>query len=1031
MQAKGLVKFFVAALIVVCAYQLLFTVKSWQIGNQAESNAIEKVGIVENEQKRDSLRAATEERYLDSIAGETVMDIWIADFTYTEVIEKQLSLGLDLQGGMSVVLQVSLEELIRTMSNDKNDPDFNKALNSAVESMSDAQVDLVTLFQQEFENTATEPEGKLAALFANEHNNDQITFSSSNAQVIAYIKEESGAAYERTYEIIRSRVDEFGVTQPNITKQPGTNRIIVELPGIKNPERARELLVATAKLEFWETYSNADIADYLFQANTVLIDILGLSDTTETDSLDGVAPATIDPAEEFLQSEEESEPDDSTVTADDDSLVDDDLSSLLGDENDSTAVDDGQLSKEEYAKRFPLYAVLGPNIVTNDAGAQSYGEGPVVGSAYAADRELIMQYLNYPQVKALFPKDLKLLWGKDATENNFYFLYAIKKSNPSEDRAPLEGDAIVNAIQTFDQQGRPAISMSMNSQGAKIWKRLTRENIGRSVAVVMDDIVYTAPTVQAEISGGQSEITGSFEVKEAQVLASVIKSGKLPAPAVIIEEEIVGPTLGEESVRAGLMSLMLGMVLVLLFMILYYSGSGFIADLVLLINLFFIGGVLASFSASLTLPGMAGIVLTIGMAVDANVIIFERIREELAKGKGLRLAIEDGYKNSYSAIIDANLTTLITGFILMFFGLGPVKGFATVLVIGIFSSFITAVLISRLMFDGFLKGDRTISFATGLTKNAFKKLNFQFIPRRKIAYSASIIFILIGLGSIVFRGFEFGVDFDGGRSYVVRFDQTVSTVDIMSNLTEPFEGAPEVKTYGNEKQVKITTSYMIGEKGTVIDSIVEHKLYNGVKGLYLTEPTMETFVSDYKMSSIKVDPTISDDIRKTSIFAALFAFIGIFLYILIRFRRWQFGLGALAAIVHDALVLLGVFALLHGVLPFSMEIDQAFIAALLTVIGYSINDTVVVFDRVREYMTLHQTKDLKTLTNMAINSTLSRTLMTSFTTLVVVLALFIFGGPVIRGFSFALLIGIVVGTYSSIFVATPIVVDLLKTHKTK
>lgn len=1032
MQAKGLVKFFVTALIFVCLFQLIFTFKAWQIGGHADDYAANKAEGLEVGDVRDSVIAANRAQYIDSITGEVVLDLYVAEFTYTDVLDKQLGLGLDLQGGMSVVLQVSLEDLIKAMSNDPEDPDFKKALENAIAAQTDAQqVDLVTLFQQEYEALVpNEEDSKLNILFATPNNGEFVNSNSNNDQVIAYVRQEADDAYRRVYEIIRSRVDEFGVAQPNIIMQPATKRIILELPGIKDPERARQLIVATAKLEFWETYDNLEVVPYLEQANGVLSEILGLADTTDVDTtLLGATPDSLtedEPVEELTAIDDSTSIEDSTTE-------EDLLSDLLdGTEGDSAATDESQLTDEESARLYPLWNVMIPSVVEQN-GQQNYASGPVVGYVSKSKRDIVDQYLSYPQVQALFPKNLKFLWGKDSGESGYYMLYAIKKSNANEETAPLEGDVIVDASQTYDQSGRPSINMSMNTIGAKTWCKITKENAvdKRSVAIVLDDIVYSAPRIQTEICGGNSEITGDFTVKEAQVLASIIKSGKLPAPAEIIEEEVVGATLGDESVMAGLFSLVLGIVLVLLFMILYYSASGVVANVVLLINLFIIVAALASFGASLTLPGMAGIVLTIGMAVDANVIIFERIREELAKGKGMRLAIEDGYKNSYSAVIDANLTTLITGFILMFFGLGPVKGFATVLVIGIISSFITAVLISRLIFDSLLSGDRKISFDTALTRNAFKNMNIQFISKRKTAYVVSAVIIVLGIGSMALRGFDFGVDFQGGRYYVVRFDQPVNTVDIGQSLADPFGGAPEVKTYGGDDQVKITTNYMIDETGTEVDSILHLKLYEGLKGQYSTEPSYDVFMEDYRMKSSMVNPIISDDIQKTSIFAALFAFIGIFLYILIRFRRWQFGLGALAAVVHDSLVLLGVFALLHGVLPFSMEIDQAFIAALLTIIGYSINDTVVVFDRVREYMTLHQTKDLKTLTNMAINSTLSRTLMTSVTTLIVVLALFLLGGPVIRGFSFALLIGVMVGTYSSIFVATPIVVDLLKTHKTK
>ncbi|GIV34599.1 MAG: protein translocase subunit SecDF [Chitinophagales bacterium] len=1035
MQGKGLIRFFIIALLLVCFYQLMFTYFAARTEKKAEKYAKEKVfpgGVdplatftgTETERAAfiDSINrlvAAEKRRYLDSVANEVILNILIDEYTYQEVKERQLSLGLDLQGGMSVVLQVSVEQLIKAMSGYSKDPTFLKALEAAKERQKNTQANFVDLFVEEFEKI--DPGAQLAAIFATPENQDKITFSSTNEEVKQVIKEETAAAVRRTYNIMRSRIDEFGVSQPNILLQENTGRIIIELPGVTDTERARKLLQSTAKLEFWEVWENAEIIDFLVKANDVIREIEGLKSSGEQKDVAGET-ATQDTAIANLLglTDTEKSPADSTTIASPDTA-----NPLLFPTDTTKETDESKL--------YPLFgsnSPLKPATYQDENGQVALRPGPVIGYAYAQDREKVMKYLSYEEVRALFPPNIKFLWSARPVGNNLYELYAIK-TQPNEERAPLEGDVIVDARQNFDNNGKPDIDMVMNSEGARIWRRLTKENIQRSIAIVMDDVVYSAPVVQSEIAGGRSQITGNFTISEAKDLASIIKSGKLPAPAKIIEEEIVGPSLGKESIRAGLISLVIGIVVVLLFMVFYYSSSGLIADIALLLNLFIIMGVLASFGASLTLPGMAGIVLTLGMAVDANVIINERIREELARGKGMRLAITDGYTASYSAIIDGNLTTLITGIILLFFGLGPVKGFATVLVIGIFSSLITAVLVTRMIIDSLLSRDKTIRFYTRMSEGLFKNVNFDFVGKRKMTYVISALTLLISIASFVFKGFELGVDFKGGRSYVVRFDQPVNTVDIATRLNDYFKGYPTVKTYGSSNQVKITTAFMIDSDEEKADSIVEATLFEGLKSFYQTEPTFEQFVKDYKLSSVKVGPTIADDIKQGAFTAAIVSIIAIFLYILFRFRRWQFGLGAIASTVHDAIFLLGTFSLLGGMLPFSTEIDQTFIAALLTVIGYSVNDTVVVFDRIREYLNLHPTKDLKTVTNMAINSTLSRTVMTSFTTLLVVVILMVFGGEVIRGFSFALFIGILVGTYSSIFVAAAVMIDTQKQNKAR
>lgn len=1023
MQAKGLVQFFAIALVVVCIYQLSFTWVTNNVEKDAKQYATENV--TEDVKSRDSLLIVKEQYYLDSMSNEVVYDLGIIDFTFQKTREQQISLGLDLQGGMNVVLQVSIEDMIRAMSYNHQDVYFNQALKMAREKEKTEQKDFITLFGEAYKEVNPMPDQGLANIFAVLENQDRINLDSSDDEVLALIREEAEDAIQRTFNILRSRIDKFGVTQPNISLQASTGRIIVELPGVGNPERVRRLLQATAKLEFWETYTNVEIYPYLLQANNIVRDKLGLAaDTAATDSVN------LDPGDDDiidLTADDEPAPTDTTK---DDTLADAD-NELLEFLSDTTGADTSDaLSNEELRRQNPLFAVLGPAFYTDESGNQQLQNGPVVGYSAAKDTATVNHYLAMRDVKAAFPRNVKLLWGAKSLEegSDIFALYAIK-TQLNEEEAPLVGDVIVDARQDFDQNAQPEISMKMNTEGAKIWKKMTGENINKSIAIVLDDVVYSAPNVIGEIPNGNSSISGQFTINEAKDLANILKAGKLPSPAKIVEEAVVGPSLGQESIDNGLRSLISGLVIVLLFMIFYYSGSGIVANLALVSNLFFIMGVLGSLGATLTLPGMAGIVLTIGMAVDANVIIFERIREELLKGKGLRLAIIDGYKNSYSSIVDANVTTILVGFILYAFGTGPILGFATILIIGIFSSMFTAILISRLVIDWYTAKERAIGFATNLTRGAFKKINVNFIDKRKFAYVVSGIVVLVGIGSMFTKGFDLGVDFQGGRTYVVRFDQEVSTDDIKASLNDVFGSYPIVKTFGGNNQVKITTSYMIDSTATNTDDRVEAKLYEGLQGQLGDDVTLDIFKEKHKLSSQKVGPTIADDILDAAIWATVFSLIGMFLYILIRFRKWQFGLGAVISLFHNVMVLLAIFSLLSGILPFSLEIDQAFIAALLTVIGYSINDTVVVFDRIREYLSIHHTKDMKTTINLAINSTLSRTLITSFTTLVVVIILFIFGGEMIRGFSFALLIGIMVGTYSSIFIATPIVVDLSKESK--
>lgn len=1036
MQAKGLIKFFVILLTLVCLYQLSFTFFAVNIEKKAESAATERVLSQDTTgMGADSVKTLIKENriaYLDSIYNEPVLNLGIKEFTYSDVKSQQLSLGLDLQGGMSVVLQVSLKEMLLAMSNNSQDPAFRAALEEADKAQVDSDEDYIALFAQAY---AAQPNKKpLFTIFATQENAGKIDYNDTDEEILEVIAREADGAVRRTYEVISNRIDEFGVSQPTVTLQEGNNRILIELPGIDNPKRARDLLQSTAKLEFWETWKNSvEMYNYLDAANNIVREKLGLMDTTETDTteegniLDEVLGEADGAEETGDETAETDEIDSETVTDTDTSENEDDLfSDILSEDGETTdSIAQETLSDEERKRLYPLFDVLSPAVNQGQM-----VEGPIIGYAFAQDRNKAMEYLSFEEVKAVFPKNIKFAWGAKPIENNLYALYALK-TRPNEDAAPLEGDAIVDANQDFGQAGDPLVNMTMNSEGAFIWKKLTAANVGNYVAVVLDNKVYSAPVVRQEIGGGVSQISGNFTISEAKDLSSIIRAGKLPAPARIVQEEFVGPSLGKESIRAGSISLAVGLIIVLVFMILYYNKSGIIADLSLVLNLLFIIGTLASRGASLTLPGIAGVVLTIGMAVDANVIIFERIREELRKGKGMRLAISEGYQKSYAAIIDANVTTLITAIILLTFGIGPVKGFAVILFIGILSSFVTAVLVSRLMVEGMTNDDKSMSFSTKLTENILQNPAVKFLDKRKISYTISTILIVVGIASIGLRGFNLGVDFTGGRTYVVQFEQPVSTVDVAAALSDQFDTEPIVKTYGNASQLQITTKYLIDQNDPATDSIVDAHLYDGLKQFYDPVPEFDNFIENYKQSGTKVGPTIADDIYKTSIYAAIFAFLAIFVYLLIRFRKWQFGLGALVAVVHDSLILLSVFSLLSGILPFSLEIDQAFIAALLTIIGYSINDTVIVFDRVREYMLEYPSKSIKQVADMAVNSTLSRTLMTSLTTLIVVLVLFLFGGEVIRGFAFALLIGILVGTYSSIFVATPLVVDLMKDDKKK
>jgi SecD/SecF fusion protein len=1019
MQNKGAIKFFAIALAIVCLFQLSFTFFSKRVEKKANNFALNEEAKSQAKQLAkgnatleikllDSIGKARERYYLDSMANQPVFNILVRKYTYQECKERELNLGLDLKGGMNVTLEVSVVDIVRALSGYSNNPVFTQAIDLAIQKQRNSQSDFVTLFGESF--TEVDPNAKLAAIFNTVELKDRVSFNSTNAEVLAVIRQETKGAIDRTFNILRTRIDRFGVAQPNIQQLQTAGRILVELPGIKEPDRVRKLLQGTAQLEFWETYQFAELVPFFEDANKRL----AAAGTVEaTSNADTTAKAS-------------SPEQDTTAIAKSDTAK----SKLLDQISKSDTTDKSKQSFEKYAKENPLYAYLNPAIFPDKDGRYFPGQGATVGFAMIKDTARVNRLLR--EVKGVFPRDLKLVWTVKPEKDRPEVLELTALKITSRDgKAPLGGDAVVDARQDYDPNGRVEITMLMNSEGAKTWKRLTGDNIGNQIAIVMDNYVYSAPRVNGEIPNGRSSITGNFSVEEALDLANILKAGKLPAPARIVQEEIVGPSLGRESINSGLASFIIAFVLVLIYMVLYYNRAGLVADLALVTNIFFIFGVLTSLGAVLTLPGIAGIVLTLGMAVDANVIIYERIREELRAGKGLRLAIHDGYSNAYSAIIDGNVTTLLTGIVLYIFGSGPIQGFATTLIIGIITSLFTAIFISRMIFEWQLNKNKNITFDNNVTRYAFTKVNIDFIGIRKKLYIVSGVIIFIGIISLATKGLNFGVDFTGGRTFIVRFDKDVSTVDVRASLTKQFDEAPEVKTFGGSNQVKITTKYIIDDDTREADSIVESKLFEGVKQFYSISMTPTEFTSDDdakvlgRLSSQKVGPTIADDIKQGAVLAVFFALLVIFMYIAIRFKKWQYGLGGLVSLTHDTLITLSMYSIFYGILPFSLEVDQAFIAALLTIIGYSINDTVIIFDRIREYITLYPKRVLQDNMNHAMNSTLGRTFNTAGTTLVVLIAIFVFGGEVIRGFIFALMIGIVVGTYSSIFNAAALSFDFI------
>ncbi len=994
MQHKGIVRILAVCLALVCAFYLSFSFVTRHYDKKAQEYA--------NGEK------SKEYVYLDSIASQKV---WFG-YTLKECREKEINLGLDLKGGMNVTMEVSVPEILNALSGYNTSENFTKAMAAAKEKQKNSQTDFVTLFVESYKEQ--DPNAQLASVFSTFEFKDKVTLNSTNAEVEKVLREEVDGAINNSFNVLRTRIDRFGVVQPNIQKLDQPGRILIELPGVKEPERVRKLLQGTANLEFWETYECAEVLPWLNQIDA------------EWARLNAAETEVVEEKPEEVQAQEAVE-----ATNAVDSLV----ANLDVPQADSLA--DNSANLEAYKKAHPLFYILNPSV--NQAG-QAY-RGPVIGTVHYTDTAKVNEMLHSAIAQQVLPRTLRFYWTVKAIDEAgaLYQLIALKAQR--DGRASLEGDVITDANADFSQMSAYAnVSMEMNAEGAKAWARITKENVGKSIAIVLDGFVYSFPTVQNEIQGGRSQITGNFTVEEAKDLANTLKSGKMPAPARIIQEDIVGPSLGQESINAGLISFAIAFVLILLYMIFYYGLiPGLVADTALLCNVFFLMGILASFGSVLTLPGIAGIVLTMGTAVDANVLIFERIREEMKAGKNMRKAVVDGYKGAISAIVDANVTSLLTGIVLAVFGTGPIKGFAVTYIIGIITSFLTAVFLARLILDRYVnKQDaKELQFTTNITKNWFQNTAFNFVGARKIAYVCSGIVLLAGIIGLVTPGLNRGIDFTGGRNYVVRFDQKVSTEAIRSAMEDGLKAQfPEeafglnVITIGSDNQVRISTNVAIRNTEEDLDPVIEDVIYASTKQFLKNEVTAEEFLSTQLndevgiMSSQKVGPSIADDIKQAAVWAILFALIIIALYIFLRFRNFSFSVGALVSLAHDTLIIMGIYALCWKFMPFSMEVDQSFIAAILTVIGYSINDTVVIFDRIREYRTLYPKRDRAENVNLALNATLSRTFSTSMSTFVVLFAIFCFGGASIRGFVFALLLGVIIGTYSSLFIASPIAYEI-------
>lgn len=1043
MQNKGVIRTIAIIFSLIFLYQLSFTLVTKRVEKKAAKFAEAEATKLANgdESQYNLLKDEKETYYLDSVSNVNVYNLLFKKYTYRDAKEREINLGLDLKGGMNVTLEVSVKDIVNALSGESQDPTFLQAMELATKRQEESKGDFVTLFGEAFEEV--DPNARLASIFLYEFKDKGITVNSSNSDVLKVLKSESDGAIDRSYQILGTRIDRFGVAQPNIQKLENSGRILVELPGIKDPKRVRKLLQGTAQLEFWETYTFSELQQYFIDADAKL------AETRKAKSnLESTEVTTEETPEEVAEAEAPAEQEELAVA---DSTVQE--SSLLDELAENTTEE--QITEEEdvnqYAESHPLIYML------NMGGL--YGSYARVGMAQVKDTAAINQMLA--ETKTLFPRNLKLAWtvkpdtytGANGESVEMLDLVALKMSR--DNKCALGGEVITDARQDYGQGNQVEVTIQMNPEGAKVWKRLTGENVGRQIAIVLDDYVYSYPNVNGEIPNGRSSISGGgMTIEEAQDLANILKAGKLPAPARILEEQVVGPSLGKEAVQKGMWSMVFAFILVLVYMVLFYNKSGLVADVALLVNVFFLFGVLACLGSVLTLPGIAGIVLTLGMAVDSNVIIFERIKEEVKAGKGIKLAIEDGYKNAYSAIIDGNVTTLITGVILIILGTGPVHSFAVTLCVGILTSLATSIFISRLIFERMLSKDKEITFTTNWTRNFLQGTHYDFIGFRKTSFIICACFLVVGLGSLAIRGLNLGIDFKGGRNYVVQFDdpsmkvetvrEALADIDINKDaihsalaMREDQEvedwSTPEVKTYGTNGQVKITTKFLIKNDSPEVDSVIQVILYDNLKGLYNNDLSMSQFSSEDEtvgiLSTQKVGATIASDVTRKSIWAIIVALALMFVYIAIRFKKWQYGVASIMALAQDTILVLGMYSLFYNVLPFTMEVDQSFIAAVLTVIGYSINATVVIFDRIRENVGLHPKSSWKENMNNAVNSTLTRSFNTSGTTLVVLLAIFIFGGDTIRGFIFALLVGILAGTFSSVFLSSPFAYVLMKGDK--
>jgi protein-export membrane protein, SecD/SecF family len=1011
MQSKGAIRLVAILLAIACFWQLSFTLVTNLQEKKAEKYAEKAAVAAMNSAEFNRIPEAEKAYYLDSIRKN--QNRWYTDsissekvyfgYKFKDVKSKEINLGLDLKGGMNVMLQVQLEDLVKALAGENQTPEFNRAVTLAKERSINSQSDFITLFGEAWNEVSGGQ--RLAQIFGTYEMRDQIKPESTDAEVLNVIRNEAESAVSNSFNVLRNRIDRFGVTQPSIQKIGNTGRILVELPGVKEPERVRKLLQGTASLEFWTTFEYSEIYPYMVEANNLLAQLLAEDAPVEAEAAEGEAAAT--------QAE---------------SLVAEELAQQEG--------SDAEL--DAYKKANPLFSILSPSQMRGNA---------CIGFANAIDTATVNRYLAMPQVAEIFPPEFRGMWSVKPSEyvqgDNVYELVAIKASS-RDGKAPLDGSVVTDARVEYDSRrgnGAPGVSMTMNAEGANTWARLTKDNIGRQVAIVLDGTVYSYPTVQNEISGGSSSITGNFSVEEATDLTNVLKSGKLPAPATIVQEQVVGPSLGAESIRKGLISFVIAFFLVLVYMVLFYMGAGLVADFALLTNVLLLFGTLASFGAVLTLPGIAGLVLTLGMAVDANVIIYERIKEELRAGKGIGKAVQDGYRNAYSAIIDGQVTTLLTGIVLFFFGSGPIKGFATTLIIGIITSVLTSIFITRIVIDDRLKKGKNITFENKISRNFLKNTHVDFLGKRKYSYIISGALILIALGSIFIKGFTYGVDFTGGRTYVVRFDQPVTAESVRAaaetvfNAADP-ESSVEVKQFGGESQMKITTSYKVDDESATVDAEIEHMIFDGLKGLYSENITYDDFVDTANnpngiISSDKVGASIASDIKRSAVISVILALLIIFAYIAWRFKGWAWGLGGVVSLAHTAIIIIGFFSLFSGILPFNLDVDQTFIAAILTIIGYAINDNVVIFDRIRENLGLHPNADFKDTVNTSLNATLTRTLNTSVSTLLPMLTIAIFGGESIRGLSVALCLGVLIGTYASIMIGTPVMYDVSRRRASK